>query len=282
MPSQAVACVVPARLDSSRFPGKLLRPLAGEPVIVHTLRRAREADCFDSILCLTDSPEIAAAARAAGFDALLAGGARNGTERIARSLDAIGAELVVDLQGDEPVFPPEGLRMLARALRGNPAWVHVPVHAGEVPAGALRDANRVKAGLDADGFVADFYRDRPRRPVAASRLQMGAYAYPAEFLRKYAGLPPSEREIAESHELLRDLDLYPLRAQECALPSQAVDVPGDMEAALALLNEAEETGRFTAARGPSRSRAGSSASRPGPQMTILDPSHRSEVPRVQA
>jgi 3-deoxy-manno-octulosonate cytidylyltransferase (CMP-KDO synthetase) len=244
-------------------------------VIVHTLRRAREAECFDSILCLTDSPEIAAAARAAGFDALLAGCARNGTERIARSLDAIGAELVVDLQGDEPVFPPEGLRMLARALRGNPAWVHVPVHAGEVPARALLDANRVKAGLDARGFIVDFYRDRPRRPVAASRLQMGAYAYPAEFLRKYASLPPSEREISESHELLRDLDLYPLRAQDCALPSQAVDVPGDMEPALALLTAAAEAVR-------SRAADGASPSRRGQQMTIIDPSHRSEVPRVQA
>lgn len=264
MLSKAVACVVPARLDSSRFPGKLLRPLAGEPVIVHTLRRAREAECFHSILCLTDSPEIAAAARAAGFDALLAGEARNGTERIARSLESIGAELVVDLQGDEPVFPPEGLRMLARTLRENPAWVHVPVHAGEVPARALLDPNRVKAGLDARGFIVDFYRDRPRRPVAASRLQMGAYAYPVEFLRKYAQQPPSEREIAESHELLRDLDMYPLRAQDCALPSQAVDVPGDMDAALALLTEGAEAGR-------SRAAYGSSPSRPGQQMTIIDP-----------
>lgn len=281
MPDKAVACVIPARLDSSRFPAKLLSPLGGDPVIVHTLRRAAEAGCFSRVLCLTDSPEIAAAARSRGFEALLAGAARNGTERIARSLDAIGAELVVDLQGDEPVFPPEALRMLADALRANPAWVHVPVHAGEVPAAALSDANRVKAGLDAEGFIVDFYRDLPRRPVAASRLQMGAYGYAAGFLRRYAALPPSDRELSDSHELLRAPDLVPLRAHACTLPSQAVDVPRDMAAALALLPGLGAASRPREADGlPGR--APGRSGRTHPQMTIIDPTPRSESPRVQA
>lgn len=237
MPAPSVTCVVPARLDSGRFPGKLVRPLAGVPVIVRTLRRAREAACFHRILCLTDSAEIADLARGDGFEALLGGPARNGTERIALSVEAIGADLLVDLQGDEPVFPPEALRMLAGALTEHPDEVHVPVHAGEVSAGDLANPHRVKAGLDAEGFVVDFYRDRPRRPVAASRLQMGAYGYSRAFLRAYAAMPVSPREAAESHELLRDLDFMPIRAHACNLPSQAVDVPGDMDAALALLRE---------------------------------------------
>lgn len=232
-----VACVVPGRLDSSRFPGKLLRPLAGIPVIIHTLRRAREAACFDRVLCLTDSPDIAAAARAHGFEAALGGAAANGTDRIAKGLDAIAAPLVVDLQGDEPVFPPEVLRQLTDVLRAHPGWVHVPVHAGEPDAAVMADPNRCKAGLDSEGFIVDFYRDRPRRPIAASRLQMGAYGYSAEFLRAYAALSPSPREIAESHELLRDIGLAPMRALASHLASQAVDVPRDMEAALALLAE---------------------------------------------
>lgn len=237
MPAPSVTCVVPARLDSGRFPGKLVRPLAGVPVVVRALRRAREAGCFERVLCLTDSVEIATLARGDGFEALLGGPARNGTERIALALDAIGAGLVVDLQGDEPVFPPEALRMLAEALARHPGEVHVPVHAGEVSAEDRADPHRVKAGLDADGFVADFYRDRPRRPIAAARLQMGAYGYSREFLRAYASLPASERETAEGHELLRDLDLMPIRAHACSLPSQAVDVPRDMDAALALIPE---------------------------------------------
>lgn len=241
MPGKAVACVVPARLDSSRFPGKLLRPLAGTPVVVHTLRRAREAECFGRILCLTDSPGIAAAARAAGFEAVLAGGARNGTERIARSLEEIGSDLIVDLQGDEPVFPPEALRVLAGALRENPGWVHVPVHAGDPPPEVIANPHRVKAGLDASGFIRDFYRERPGVPVAASRIQMGAYGYARDFLGEYAALPPSLRELEESHEMLRSLSLRPIRAHESRSPCQSVDVPQDMEAALALLAEVAGT-----------------------------------------
>jgi 3-deoxy-manno-octulosonate cytidylyltransferase (CMP-KDO synthetase) len=237
MPAPSVTCVVPARLDSGRFPGKLIRPLAGVPVIVRALRRAREAACFDRILCLTDSAEIASLAREDGFEALLGGPARNGTERIALAIDAIGAGLVVDLQGDEPVFPPEALRMLARALSEHPGEVHVPVHSGEVSAADLADPHRVKAGLDAAGFVVDFYRDSPRRAVAVSRLQMGAYGYSRDFLRAYAAMPVSARETAEGHELLRDLDFMPIRAHACHQPSQAVDVPRDMDAALALLPE---------------------------------------------
>lgn len=235
MRRQSVSCVVPARLESVRFPFKLLRPLAGIPVIVHSLRRAQEADCFDRILCLTDSPDIAAAARAEGFEALLAGEARNGTERIARSLGELAANLIVDLQGDEPVFPPEVLRALAAALRVHPEWVHVPVHAGEVPPETIANPNRVKAGINAEGFIVDFYRDRPRLPIVASRIQMGAYGYSRDFLSAYAALKPSARELTESHELLRDPGLRPMRPLETRLASQAVDVPQDMDAALALL-----------------------------------------------
>src|SRR5688572_23569040 len=145
MPSP-VTCVIPARLDSGRFPGKLLKPLAGVPVVVHALRRAREAGCFARVVCLTDSPAIAEAARADGCEALLGGPARNGTERIALSLPAFSGDLFVDLQGDEPVFPPEGLRLLAGGLQARPDWVHVAVHAATGP--ELANRNRVKVGLD--------------------------------------------------------------------------------------------------------------------------------------
>ena len=92
-----ITCVVPARLGSTRFPGKLLQPLFGKPVIIHTLERALEAGCFTEILCFTDSPEIGEAALDHGFRAVLTGDAANGTERIARNLEAIHSEFVVNL-----------------------------------------------------------------------------------------------------------------------------------------------------------------------------------------
>src|SRR5690606_35215871 len=116
--NNGVTCVVPARLGSTRFFRKLLAPIFGKPVIVHTLERALGAGCFARVVCLTDSVEIGEAAAAHGFEWVLsderAGDAANGTERIARALnnpyndplngrrDALQGDLFVNLQGDEP------------------------------------------------------------------------------------------------------------------------------------------------------------------------------------
>lgn len=245
-----VSCVVPARLASSRFPGKMLHPLLGTPLVVHTLRRAREAACFDEIVCLTDSEAIRDAVEAAGFPARLSGPAANGTDRIGKHAYLIRNDLIVNLQGDEPAFAPAALRLLARALADEPAKVHILVEDREIDPADLANPNRCKAGLDATGHVADFYRLEPRVPVSESRLQFGAYAYAKDFLRRYAGLPPSLPEISLSHEMLRDLALAPIRAHLCSWPGQSVDVPRDAELASALLERgfaAESSASYPAA-----------------------------------
>jgi 3-deoxy-manno-octulosonate cytidylyltransferase (CMP-KDO synthetase) len=251
---QGVTCVVPARLGSTRFPGKLLQSLGGKPVVVHALDRAAEAACFDRILCLTDSLEIAEAVSAAGFHPVLTGEASNGTERIARHLDALpeGTGLIVNLQGDEPAFPAAGLRFLCAALRKHPDLVHLLVHQDPPSAEELANPNRVKVAVDALGFVRDFTRTAPhpdagasqRAPTIASyRLQLGAYGYSRKYLTAYAALPPSAREAELSHEILRAIPHQPgwapLRAHFSA-PGASVDVPADLAPALhaltALLN----------------------------------------------
>jgi len=216
-------------------------PLAGVPLIVHTLRRAEAAGCFAEILCLTDSENILAVARKAGFRAEISGPAANGTERIARNLRTISNNLIVNLQGDEPIFPSAGLRLLCNALQADPVSAHVLVHDRELSPEEIANPNRCKAGLDAEGRVLDFYRAQPhdsateRLPIVLSRLQMGAYGYAKDYLRKYATLSVSPLELSESHELLRDLELAPVRSHGCAESSQAVDVPQDLEEAHALL-----------------------------------------------
>ena len=130
--TQPVSCVVPARFAATRFPGKLLSPLAGEPLILHTLRRAELSECFAEILCLTDSEKILSVVRKAGFRAELSGPASNGTERIARNLKTISHELIVNLQGDEPVFPSLALRILSQAIQADSQSVHLLVHQSEL------------------------------------------------------------------------------------------------------------------------------------------------------
>lgn len=242
--ASAVSCVVPARWASSRFPGKMLMPLAGEPLILHTLRRAQAADCFAEILCLTDSENILAVVRKAGFRAELSGPAANGTDRIARNLRTISNDLIVNLQGDEPVFPSAGLRLLCQALQADPYSAHVLIHDRDLSPEEIANPNRCKAGLDESGRVLDFYRAQPhdsvskRLPIVLSRLQMGAYGYAKAYLRKYAALPVSPLELSESHELLRDLGLAQVQSHGCAEQSQAVDVPQDLEEAALLLRSA--------------------------------------------
>jgi 3-deoxy-manno-octulosonate cytidylyltransferase (CMP-KDO synthetase) len=206
----------------------MLHPLLGVPLIVHTLRRAREAGCFDEIVCLSDARAICAAAEEAGFRALHTGPAANGTDRVAKYVDLVKHDLIVNLQGDEPAFAPAALRLLARALASEPGKVHILVADRPALPADLANPHRCKAGLDATGHVADFYRRAPRVPIAEARLQMGAYAYPKEYLRRYAEIAPSRLEVSESHEMLRDLALAPIRAHAALSAGHAVDVPEDI------------------------------------------------------
>lgn len=233
--NNGVTCVVPARLGSTRFFRKLLTPILGKPVIIHTLERALGAGCFARVVCLTDSALIGEAAAAHGFAWVLTGDAANGTERIARALDVLEGDLFVNLQGDEPAFPEDGLRALATALLAEPEAVHVLVHEEEPSEEDLANPNRVKVAFRSCGAVADFVRAVPAGARAeAYRLQLGGYAYSRSYLERYAVLPPSADETALSHEMLRAPGLAPLRAHP-ARPGASVDVEDDLVAARAAL-----------------------------------------------
>src|SRR5690606_36635725 len=133
-----------------------------------------------------------AAAEAHGFAWILsdesAGEAVNGTERIARTLNhplLIDSDLIVNLQGDEPAFPVEGLRTLAEALRAEPGAVHLLVHDEEPSSEDLMNPHRVKAAFKSCGAFAGFTRAVHAGSRAdAYRLQLGAYAYHRDYLSK--------------------------------------------------------------------------------------------------
>ncbi len=246
--NNGVTCVVPARLGSTRFFRKLLAPIFGKPVIAHTLARAVGAGCFARVVCLTDSVEIGEAVAAHGFEWVLSGDAANGTERIARALDRLPGDLFVNLQGDEPAFPEDGLRTLCQSLSAEPGAVHLLVHEDEPSAVDIANPHRVKTIVGHDGTVrgftrtvAGFYRTAPSTAAACGpagglsyRLQLGAYAYSRSYLERYAALPPSADETALSHEMLRAPHLATLRAHP-SRPGASVDVEEDLAAARAAL-----------------------------------------------
>lgn len=208
--------VIPARFDSSRLPGKVLLPLAGKPMLQWVHERARAARAAEVIIA-TDDERIANAAR--GFGAEVAMTARthlSGTDRIAEVAAARNwndADIVVNVQGDEPLLPPVIIDQVA-ALLGTHARADVATLAAKFTAfGDFNDPNNVKVACDAGGRALYFSRAPiPCNRDAATTLtdaclrHIGIYAYRVSALRRLASLPPGRLELIEKLEQLRALE----------------------------------------------------------------------------
>ncbi|ROR32649.1 3-deoxy-manno-octulosonate cytidylyltransferase [Inmirania thermothiophila] len=256
----AFVVVIPARHGASRLPGKPLRPLAGRPLIAHVCERALASGAAQ-VLVATDDERIAACARAAGAEAVMTSPAhRSGTERIAEVAERLGwdeGRIVVNLQGDEPLVPPQLAAEAAALLARSGAAVATLAAPLETPA-ALFDPNVVKVVCDAAGRALYFSRAPvpwareafaggapPALPPAGAWLRhIGIYAYRAGFLRRYAGLPPSPLEAVEALEQLRVL----WHGEAIAVgitahrPGPGIDTEADLAAAEAMLREGGRRG----------------------------------------
>ncbi|MDR2677881.1 MAG: 3-deoxy-manno-octulosonate cytidylyltransferase [Zoogloeaceae bacterium] len=236
--------VIPARHASSRIPAKPLLDLGGKPMVVRVAERAL-ASGAQEIIIATDHPDIAAAAAAHGLNAILTAAHHpSGTDRLAEVAAREGwppDTLVVNVQGDEPLIPPELIREVARCLAESGADIATLAH-------PLRDAaeffnpNVVKVVCDRKGDALyfsrapipyardDFAQRRDILPDAFPACRhIGLYAYRAAFLHAYAGLSPSPLERFESLEQLRALwHGYRIRVLQTPVPlPPGVDTPED-------------------------------------------------------
>ena len=254
-----VLAVIPARYGSSRFPGKPLVRLRGEPMIAHVVARAREAACFDEVVVATDDERIAAVARAAGAVAAITGECRSGTDRVAAAVAGMAAEIVVNVQGDEPALPPENLRILTRFMLAD-ADARMATLALPAAPGELTNPNLVKVVCDLRGRALYFSRSPipyPRNPAPGlARRHVGLYGFRREALAAFASWPETDLERAEGLEQLRALAHgLAIHVLPAAADSVAVDVPEDVpraEAALAALSEAGTGLRDPGSAGESR------------------------------
>jgi len=208
--------VIPARFDSSRLPGKALLPLAGKPMLQWVHERARASRAAE-VLIATDDDRISTAAR--GFGAEVAMTARahiSGTDRIAEVAGARGwaaDDIVVNVQGDEPLIPPAIINQVAELLAANPR-ADIATLASKIDNAAdLTEPNNVKIACDATGRALyfsrapiPFNRDAPTTLTPASLRHVGIYAYRVASLRRLAGLPVSRLEQIEKLEQLRALE----------------------------------------------------------------------------
>lgn len=210
---KAVA-VIPARWGSVRFPGKPMALLAGTPIIVHVCAQAAKAKHIQRVIVATDDQRIFDAVTKAGFHAQLTRADHvNGTSRIAEVARDMDADIIVNVQGDEPRIEPELIDLAVEALHN--AGAHVPVATvaspfmpGEDP----RDPNLVKVAIAANGHalyfsraLIPFQRDATI-PGAPPLKHVGLYVYRREFLPKFIALKPTPLELTENLEQLRILE----------------------------------------------------------------------------
>ena len=210
---------IPARLASTRLPRKLLLRETGKTLIQHTWEAARQARSLAEVVVATDSPEIADAVRSFGGKASLTGEHPSGTDRIAEVVrrDFPNAEIVVNIQGDEPEMDPGDIDRAVALLRDHPAAA-MSTLATRILMREQREASScVKVVRGGDGralyfsrlpipFVRDGNPDELLPHDSPWLLHMGLYAYRREFLLELTQLPPSPLEQLEKLEQLRALE----------------------------------------------------------------------------
>ena len=244
----AVLTVIPARLASTRLPEKPLARIAGKPMVVHVYERAKSARSVDAVVVAADSERVVKAVKAAGGEAVLtAASHRTGTERcaeVARMTEYEKYDVIVNVQGDEPLVDPASIDACVRAAEAAGADVGT-VMAPLDDAQDFANPNVVKVVVDAKGFALYFSRapipfrrdaSAPEDGQARAMRHIGLYGYRRSALLALAALPPSGLETCEMLEQLRALENgLRIRVERVERAQAGVDTAEDLERVRAIL-----------------------------------------------
>lgn len=236
--------IIPARYASTRLPGKPLADIHGKPMVIRVMEQAIKSGA-SRVIVATDHPDVANAVIEAGGEACMTNpNHQSGTERLAEVIDTYGFaddEIIVNVQGDEPLIPPEIISQVAHNLQGSKAQMGtlaVPIH----DAYEAFNPNAVKVVTDHEGYALYFSRatipwDRDRFATTQNTIgdhflrHIGIYAYRAGFIRRYITWQASPLEKIEMLEQLRVLwygEKIHVAVAEKA-PGAGVDTPEDLE-----------------------------------------------------
>ena len=239
-PSASLHLVIPARMGSQRFPGKPLAELGDSCLIVQVLRRARETG-IGSIIVATDDQAIADVVRAEQGDVVMTRSDHaSGTDRLAEVAETRGwddADIVVNLQGDEPLMPPECIHQVAELLPDNSQAAAASLYRTLQDPNEIADPNTVKVVCDGEDRALYFSRaaipyprQRDGDAMEAVRGHLGLYGYRVATLRWFAEAPVSGLEATEGLEQLRLLvagKTIQMAAAVCGIPG-GVDTREDL------------------------------------------------------
>ena len=239
--------VIPARLGSTRLPRKPLADISGKPMVIRVAERAKQS-LAQSVVVATDSPEIQAACDEHCIECLLTSADHpTGTDRIAEVAQLLklpSNALIVNVQGDEPLIPPELINQVASTLAEHKECAISTVAVPITDATEINNPNVVKVVLNRSGealyfsrAVIPFVRDSQANQKIEHLRHLGIYAYRADFLQAYTRLEPAPPEQAEALEQLRALwNGYRIAVHTASeAPPAGVDTPEDLERVRQLL-----------------------------------------------
>lgn len=242
-----VVAIIPARYESNRFRGKPLAKIAGKPMIQHVVERASNVDLLSRVVVATDDMRIAECVESFGGEYVLT---RNdhvsGSDRLAEAAELVGIsehDVVVNIQGDQPLFPAEVVEQVARPLLDDPALPMSTLIYKIIREEEISDPNHVKTVFDRDNYALYFSRSpipfqrNPEDTVSPTYYKhLGFYAYRKGFLLTFVALPEGEWERFEKLEQLRALEYgYKIKVMLTQHDSIEVDTPEDLKRVEAML-----------------------------------------------
>ena len=235
--------IIPARYQSTRFPGKPLATIAGKPMIQHVVEQCRKSKLLDSVIVATDDERIANAVTNFGGEVVFTKPTHsNGTERVAEAatLPDKPADFIINIQGDEPLIAPEQIDEVCEFLKTNRPQIATlvrPMNDKE----QVQSANVVKCVITKNGEALYFSRSPipfARNQVKTYYQHIGLYAFAADVLQQIVQLEPGELEQAESLEQLRWLENgFTISTLKTDRPTFGVDVVEDSAIIEKQLNE---------------------------------------------
>ncbi len=237
-----VIAVIPARYAATRFPAKLMQMLGDKPVIRHTYDAALATGLFDEVIVATDSDIIYNEIVSAGGRAVMSQALHeSGSDRIAEAVRTLDADVVINVQGDEPFIQKQPLQQLVR-LFDDPAVKVGSLMRKIADDEELQRPSSVKVVVDKFNNALYFSRSVIPYPAASSEhpyfLHIGVYGFRKQTLLDFTSWPPARLEMKEKLEQLRYLENgIQLRMAEVDFQSVAIDTPEDLERARQLLSE---------------------------------------------
>ena len=256
---QIAVAVIPARYGSSRLPGKPLLQIAGKPLILWVAERALAAHSLSRVIVATDDARIFDAVTAAGFEAEMTRGDHvSGTDRVAEVALNLDAEIIVNVQGDEPLIEPATIDRAVNQLSTNAEVQMATTSEPITGAASVLNPAVVKVVVDGDGYASSFSRNPipwPNQAVTqhgsieaalrntpallfSFRKHTGLYVYRRDFLLQFAGWPQCASERRESLEQLRALDRgVKIKVVDAVSASIGVDTIEDLEHVRAMVRD---------------------------------------------